>query len=399
MTPRRALSLCLAALAFALPLSIAGTNIALAATSACLLWCLASASARTVAAAALAREARGPVFLALAAYAAWSLLSSSFGYDPAAGFRLFPKDAHKLWAFITIAVALAASERVFVAAPFAAGLAAHASYGIVQAIQQWIGGDYRVRAQGFLHPVSYGEVLGMGLIGVVAWFARPREGAPPRERSAAAALAALTAAALVLSQTRAVLLSLGAAFGAACLIETRWRRHVWAALLFTAVVVAFWEVMPTGGRNLRNLLSQSAGTSAHRTRLVLWDVALRAFAERPLAGVGPGQYRQAFERLHPQRLDGVRSWGDAHNAYFHQLAERGALGVLFLVAALAALTRGAWRAEAARRDAWSVWAVGATAAFLVMNLTENAWQTEQVATLFFFIWLLGTGTRPAREIL
>lgn len=399
MTPRRATSFCLAALAFALPLSIAGTNVALAATSACLLWGLASSSARAVTAAALAREARGPVFLALAAYAAWSLLSSSFGYDPAAGYRLFPKDAHKLWALITIAVALATCERVFVAAPFAAGLAAHASFGIVQASQQWIGGAYRVRAQGFLHPVSYGEVLGLGLIGAAAWFARPREGAPSRERSAAAALAVLAAAALVLSQTRAVLLSLGAAFATACLVEARWRRHVWAVLLFVAVVVAFWEVMPTGGRNLRNLLSQSAGTSAHRTRLVLWDVALRAFAERPLAGVGPGQYRQAFERHHPQRLDGVRSWGDAHSAYFHQLAERGAAGLLFLVAAFAALAHGAWRAEAARRDAWSVSAVGATAAFLVMNLTENAWQTEQVATLFLFIWLLGTGPRPAREIL
>lgn len=399
MTPRRALSLCLAALAFTLPLSIAGTNVALAATSACLLWCLASPSVRPAVIAALGSAVRGPVFLALAAYAAWGLISSLVGYDPTASLRLFPKDAHKLWAFLAIAAALAASERVIVSAPFAAGLAAHASFGVVQAVLQWMDGAERVRARGFLHPVAYGEVLGLGLIGAAAWLARPQKGAPRRERSAATALAALAAAALVLSQTRAVLLALGAAFGTACLVEARWRRHAWAALLVLAGVVAFWEVMPTGGRNLSNLLSQSAGTSAHRTRLVLWDVALRVFADRPLAGVGPGQYRLAFERHHPQRLDGVRSWGNAHNLYLHQLAERGALGLLFLLAALAALLRGAWRAETDRSDAWSLWAAAATAAFLVMNLTEIAWQTEQVATLFLFIWLLGAGTRPEREIL
>lgn len=399
MTPRRALSLCLSALAFALPLSIAGTNAALAATSACLLWCLTSPAGRPAAMKALAGAVRGPVFLALAAYAAWGLASSLAGLDPAGSLRLFPKDAHKLWAYLAIAAALAAAERAFVAAPFAAGLAAHASVGVVQAALQWTSGAERVRARGFLHPVAYGEVLGLGLIGAAAWLARPRPGAQRGEGAAAASLAALAAAALVLSQTRAVLLALGAAFGAACLLEARWRRHAWAALLVLAGVVAFWEVMPTGGRNLGNLLSQSAGTSAHRSRLVLWDVALRVFGERPLAGVGPGNYRRAFERHHPENIDGERTWGDAHNLYLHQLAERGALGLLFLLAALAALLRGAWRAEADRSDAWSLWAAAATAAFLVMNLTEVAWQTEQVATLFLFIWLLGAGTRPAREIL
>lgn len=400
MTPRRALSLGLAALAFALPLSIAGTNAALAALSACLLWALASPATRVSTAAALAGAARSPVFLALAACAAWGLISSLVGYDPASSLRQFPKDAHKLWAFLAIAAAIAASERDAAVAPFAAALAAHAAFGLAQAVQQWAAGAIRVRAQGFLHPVSFGEVLGLGLIGAAAWLARSPADANGRKRAAATALAALTSTALVLSQTRAVLLSLGAAYGMACVIEARWRRHAWTALLVLAAVVAFWEVMPTGGRNLSNLLSHKDASSAHRTRLVLWDVALGVFSERPVAGVGPGQYRAAFERHHPQRLDGVRSWGDAHNVFLHQLAERGAVGVLLLLAAFAAFAHGAWRAEAGRPSAWSLWAIAATASFLIMNITEIAWQTEQVATLFIFIWLLGTSRlRPAREIL
>ena len=97
--------------------------------------------------------------------------------------------------------------------------------------------------------------------------------------------------------------------------------------------------------------------------------------------------------------DALIAWGNAHNVYLHQLAERGFLGLILLLAALWLMLLGAWRAEQARRDAWTLWAAAATAAFLVMNLTEVAWQTEQVFTLFIFVWLLGAGPRPAREIL
>jgi O-antigen ligase len=209
----------------------------------------------------------------------------------------------------------------------------------------------------------------------------------------------LLAAALVASQTRAVLFAMATAYVVACVFEARWRRQVLTAILILGGVLAFWEVMPTGGRSLSNLLSHDQITSAHRARFALWDVALRIAHDRPLTGVGPGNYRQAFERYHPERLDGEGSWGNAHNVYLHQLAERGAPGLLLLLAALAAFLIGAWHAERTRRDALSLWTAATTAAFFVMNLTEVAWQTEQVATLFFFLWLLGTVPRTAREIL
>ncbi|MBI4060105.1 MAG: O-antigen ligase family protein [Elusimicrobia bacterium] len=395
MTPRRALSLGLAALAAALPLSIAGANAALAAISLVLVWLFASD--RRAALNALGEAARSPVFLALTAYVAWSLIASLAGLDPEASLRLWPKDLHKAWAFLAIGAALLAADGVSVATPLAAGLGLHAAVGVYQAAADWIGGEARVRAHGFLHPVSYAEVVGLGLLGAAAYLARP--GAAPGRRRAAAVLLALLAAALVLSQTRAVLVAAAAAYGAACLLEARWRRHALAALLILAGVVAFWEVMPTAGRSLRNLFSRDGATSPHRSRLALWDVALRVARDRPLTGVGPGRYRESFERYHPEKIDGEGTWGNAHNVYLHQLAERGVPGLLILLAALGTLLLGAWRAERARGDAWSLWAATATAAFLVMNLTEVAWQTEQVATLFFLLWQLGAGARPAREIL
>jgi len=394
MTPRRALSFGLAALAFALPLSIAGANAALAALSLAWLWLLAKD--RGAAASSLGSAARSPVFLALGAYAAWSLIASLAGLDPEAALRLWPKDLHKLWAFLAIGAALVAAERVSLTAPFAAGLALHAFVGVSQASADWLEGAARVRARGFLHPVSYAEVMGIGLLGVAAYLAR-REGSP-RRRKAAAALVVLVAAAVIASQTRAVLIALAAAFAAACVLEARWRRRIPAAVLVLAGVFGFWEIMPTEGRGLRNLI-YSGSSSPHHSRFALWGAAMQIAGDRPLTGVGPGGYRAAFERYHPERLDGEGAWGNAHNVYLHQLAERGVPGLLLLLGALSALALGAWRAERARRDAWSLWAACATAALIVMNLTEVAWQTEQVATLFLFAWLVGAGPRPAREIL
>ena len=395
MTPRRALSFGLAALACTLPLSIAGANAALAALTLALLWLLSTD--RRSALAALRATARSPVFLALSAYAAWSLLASLAGLDPRASLRLWPKDIHKLWAFLAIGTALAAAEGAPVGAPLAAGLALHALVGIGQAASEWIAGSDRVRAHGFLHPVSYAEVIGIGLLGAAAYVAR--SDAPKKRRQGAGILLALLAAALVGSQTRAVLLAVAAAYAAACVLDARWRRHILAAIVIVTGVFAFWEIMPTGGRGLRNLIASDAASSPHRARIQLWNAALRIARDRPMTGVGPGRYREAIESYHPETRDEQGDWGNAHNVYLHQLAERGAPGLLILLFALGTLGLGAWRAERARGDSWSLWAATATVAFFVMNLTEVAWQTEQVATLFIFVWLLGAGTRPAREIL
>ncbi|UPT73606.1 MAG: O-antigen ligase family protein [Elusimicrobiota bacterium] len=398
MTARRALSLSLSALAFALPLSIAGANAALAAATACLLAALAGPD-RAAASKALAAAARTPAFLALAACAAWALVSCAAGLDPAQSLKLWPRDLHKLWAFLAIASALALVEEPVLGAPLGVGLGLHAAVGVWQWVRAWATGG-ELRAHGFLHPVSYGEVLALGLIGAAAWLSRAPASASARRRRAAAGLLALVAAALVAAQTRAAILALLPAFAAACVLEPRWRRHALAALLLIGGAFAVWEAsLPRGGRTLRTLFSRDAETSSHRSRFVLWGVALDAARERPLTGVGPGGYKDAFRRHHPGKLDGQDTWGSAHNLYLHQLAERGVPGLLLLLACLGAFALGALRAARERRDAWGLWAVAATAAFLVMNLTEVAWQTEQVATFFILVWLVGAGDRSAPEIL
>ena len=134
---------------------------------------------------------------------------------------------------------------------------------------------------------------------------------------------------------------------------------------------------------------------SQNARYVLWSVAWRIFRDHPLTGAGPANYSTLFTTYFQGALDNERVWGSAHSLYLHQLAERGLIGAAGLAAALGTLAAGAWRA--ARRDggARSLWAVSALAAYLVMNLTEVAFQNELLTTLMLFIW--AWGTTPLRE--
>lgn len=393
MTPRAALDWCLAAVAFFSPLSIAGTNASLGVLTLCVM----RAWHDRVYGPELRRSVRetllSPAFILLAASTLWFGVSALAGLEPRAALSLLPKELHKPWAFVVLAAALAAARRAPALQALALGLGLHAAFGVSQSLTAGAETATLVRAHGFLHPVSFGGIMGLGLAGICAYLARTPAG--ERGRPYAAALAALVGAAVAVNQTRAIAAALGAAALVAALASARPRRALTGAFLALVAVLAFWEFIPTGGRNLRTLFSKDPRAAGHRVRLTLWDAALAMSRERPLTGVGPGGYRAAFERAHPDRLDPERSWGSAHNLFLHQLAERGVPGLLLLLALFTCFLRGAWRAARTARDAAGLWSLTAAAAFFVMNLTENAWQVEQVATFFLLAWLWGAGPRHA----
>ena len=130
----------------------------------------------------------------------------------------------------------------------------------------------------------------------------------------------------------------------------------------------------------------SATENQQFNRVIFWKVAWGMFLDHPWLGVGPGHYQTAYSDYFQGKLAGQWVWGSAHNLYLHQLAERGLLGLSALLAALSALTWRAWRRARLLPDGLNLWALAACAAFLVMNLTEVAFQNEQVTTLFLFIW-------------
>jgi O-antigen ligase len=375
---------CLFALGASLPLSLAATNLSLGLVTALTLAGFADRTVAPLLRARLSSFIREPVTLAVAAYCCAGLLSSLLGEAPRLSLAAWPKDLHKLWVLFALAAAMgrAGRERFILGA--AAGAAIAAAVGLCQSLMLTRGGDAMARAQAFVHPVVFGEILGLLMLGGV--FMRSETPAS-RSLPAATAWTTLLAAALVLNQTRMVIVALAAGLLAAAAARPAWRRPALGLLAAGAAVVLAWEWMPTGGRNIRTLL-EAGPDSPHRARLALWRSAWEMFRERQWTGVGVGVFRTAYSRYAAVALDGELIWGSAHNLYLHQLAERGLAGFAALSALFGALAADAWRKAASTGSSTALWALSAVAAMAAMNITETAFQTEQVATAFLAIWSL-----------
>lgn len=371
-------------LAAALPLSIAGTNVALGLISALALLRINDPKPW--------RSLHNPVFYAVASYCLAGLVSAALGVDPADALSAWRKDFHKLW--VVTALLLATSDEP--APPVAAGallaaLGLAAVAGLAQSISAASSGSGAqfVRAHAFVHPVTFGCQMVFGLLACGSFLART-----PREfsvwRRPVAALALLLMLALAANQTRAAGFALVAGAVALALAEKNGRRVATVAVLAIVVLFSAWEILPTGGRTLAAVMASPASTlNPQHTRWVLWDVAWRIFLDHPWTGVGPGGYRAVFGDYFSGSLEGQRVWGSAHDLYLHQLAERGVLGLGALLAFFGIVVSRSWKAARRAPTAWSRWAWSAWAAFLILNVTENSFQTEQTATLALFAWACG----------
>lgn len=356
---------------FALPLSIAGLNIGAGLLTLAVLrerkWPWRRSDAWPLGAVAL---------YCLCAFAAAALAPGSF--------KAAAKDLHKLWILALVLASVRLWPRLRPELPLGLSFTALAVVGIIQVLMTDTGGEHWRRASAFVHPVTYGNQMALAAVGALCML----------PRRWAAAFLPFGGAALFLSQTRAGLAGLAAGAFAVGAVSPRMRRWALVALAAGAGALAAWELLPsaTGGRSVGDLFSPAhtaqGAVNPRSARRLLWDAALRMFRDHPVAGVGPGGYRSAFgSYIHEAMPEDV--WGSAHNLYLHQLAERGLLGAVGLAAAFGVLGFVAWRRAVVRQGPWSLWAVAALAVFFVTNLTETAFQSEQVSALLLTIWALG----------
>ena len=331
-----------------------------------------------------------PFSTALAAYFAVAVVVSAAGVDPRLSFSQLYRDFHKVWLAWVLLTSLRLTLPGKVPAFLGAGATAAAIVGIGQTLfeRQAPGSTAWVRAHGFVHPVAYGEIMGLCWLGGLCLLLRGGD-APPGavRRRFLLAFLAVTAAAFLLNQTRGAILGVAAGLVALGLAHKTLRRATWAALIGFPLVIGLWELLPTGHTIAAAAArAQTAGPNPYLARLTFWRVGLLMFRDHPWLGVGVGNYRTLFERYFTGTYDGESVWGSAHNLYIHQAAERGLLGLLALGAVFWTMTSRAWRRVRRVPDGLNLWAFSACVAFLVMNLTEVAFQTEQVASLMIFIW-------------
>lgn len=376
----------LALVALALPLSIAGTNMSLALLTAALLW-----SARRNARRIVSTWQREPALAAIALYAVAGLVAALFSVMPQTSFPDAFKDFHRVWTLLLFTAAFALEAEAPAGPALASGFVLTALYGIGQTAFLR-GGDSAYptlyRAHAFVHPVVFGEQMCLALLAALCILIRPGD-ISERSHRHLILFSALTATALVLSQTRMALFAVMVGLLGMAALEPRARRWLLPALVLGAAVATTWEFLPVGGRTLSNLLNGFHPNDPNQARFALWQTAWDIFKNHPWTGVGPGGFRLVFPAYHPSPLDGELIWGSAHNLYLHQLAERGVLGASALLVLLGTLCVRAWRA-ARDGSGLGLCAAACVAAFLALSLTETSFQNEQFATLFLFLWAWGT---------
>ncbi len=396
---RRAGAAAICAFAASVPLSIAGANISWGLLAAALL--------------AMAYMGRPPVWNArfsiiekpLWAFIAASILASALGTDPAHSFRYTNQDVHKIWIYYLFTIGMATIVRANWRPWVAAGFTIAALIGIWQSLPAflglvWVPLDASIRAHAFVHAVTFGEQIAIALLGGLAYLTSPDVEDTPRLRFGATAFTALMALALMLSQTRAAILSAFVGATAILILQRNYRKLVFIAIPLAILgIVAVEVTMPQRGLVAPILSALRTGKTNNKQllRLHLWDGAVQMAADRPLTGVGHNNYRTELPKYVTTLFDdGTKSFGTAHNLYIHHLAERGLIGLAALFWLLGAFLLQAWRRCRDKPTALNLWALGTTVAFLVQNMTEVALQVEILWMLVFFIWILSESSYTRR---
>ena len=168
---------------------------------------------------------------------------------------------------------------------------------------------------------------------------------------------------------------LAAAFVVLLLAWKSPRRYVAIPALVGALVVA-WLLMPARYQERLLSVQQYQQDASSVGRLQAWAAGWRMFVERPVLGVGAGNFSTAHA-LHYSRLSHP-SWLNAHSVYVQVLAELGVLGGLCFVALLWVYFRTHWRMRRGLREA----GLSGHWAFLV----SQALEVSMIATLVTGIW-------------
>jgi O-antigen ligase len=158
------------------------------------------------------------------------------------------------------------------------------------------------------------------------------------------AMVGMMSLAIVLTFSRGALVGLGAGVLWKLLVDRGHIRVVLAGLVTAATAVLLIGFLAGGQVDTGLKAKGKIASSNVSTRLEAWHLAAKLAAERPLLGVGPGQFRNVYVQETDQ-LPGTRPLKVVHNAYLDVAAELGVVaGILFLVYLGLALTR-AWSAR------------------------------------------------------
>ena len=365
-----------------------------------------------------ARRAQSVPALAVGmlAFAGWLILTALNAVNPA----LVLKEVLK-WFQIAVALAILAdlmrepSARRMVAWTVGAAVLAQAGLGLVQTALEAGPGGFVVggvlRAFGtFDQPNPYGGYLGVHapLVLAAAIYARGSR------RRWLVLLGIVLLMAIAASRSRGAWLGIGAS-SLVVVLAAGHRTRPWAraalgalavgvlALALAALVGVFDRTLPPdiertiqGTHPVEDAVRHRAHDDfAIAQRVAHWAAGWRMFQDRPLLGVGAGNFDDAYRTyaLHP--FD--EPLGHAHNVVLNFGAEAGLLGMLMFAGlslwALWAAVTAVRRARGATIE-WSVvGALGALVGFAIHNLVDSLF-VSGMGIVFALILSLALVVRP-----
>ena len=234
---------------------------------------------------------------------------------------------------------------------------------------------------GFSHYQTYANVFFLLFCLAVGLAA----GSSGRVRTVRGGAAALLGLAVVFSFTRGIWLALVAAL--AIFVVTFARRAAPAIVGIGAAAILAVLLTPS---SLRTRALSMADTGTNVERLLLWETAWNMVRDRPLLGVGIGNYRlyqgDYVRREVPLRMTRTH----VHNIWLQAAVERGVLGMLALLwLSVAIITEGF---RAVRRlpagglaHALAAGSLAALSGFLIDGFVQNNFGDSQVALLFWLV--------------
>jgi O-antigen ligase len=195
-------------------------------------------------------------------------------------------------------------------------------------------------------------------------------------RIIAAAVAALSCVAIVMSGTRAALL--GLAGGVTIAVWTNKRKRAAQLYVAAAVILCLALYWSPAGQGLRNRVTWISSEPLGGARPLLWRDSLRMSVHRLALGYGPETFIREFP--HQESIELARAYPDflhesPHNIFLDALVSQGALGLLILAALCA------WGLLAARQTPWA-------RAALIAVIIAQLFTAFILPTSFFFLLTL-----------
>jgi O-antigen ligase len=301
---------------------------------------------------------RSPLIWAIVIYILWMLLSAMTSSHPIVSFKFilarlwfivpvlffgtyfFQKRSNRIefiWLFIVATVLVIIYTLIH-----------HSFYGFGEKEGHWVMSPF------FKDHTIYGAIVALVLPLAVGLYLYKKHN--PLVQMTLISLIAIILIGLVLSYTRAAWLSVLGSIGLAVVLyyKISWKPIAVLAGLGLIVVFIRWDQIQmelernkyehtTEAFDERLQSAANISTDASNLeRINRWSCAIAMFKERPIMGYGPGTY--AFEYAPFQRPENLTiistnfgDMGNAHSEYLGALAETGLVGMLSLIAVVAAI--------------------------------------------------------------